>query len=229
MLAHPEEDNYHAGAFLPLGHRLSSIDQIASQHAWLVSEAEMIAGCGGDDLYAHAVRWVPFALPNDGGLAFVDHCPGPTYGHVYEMGIGSGCGAVAWASSLAELFEELSTSLETGAPFRQFLPTPSELPSGHFCLFWDSAPRQEPGGVPGGARGDVRRGGQGWPPARRPAVLRPAVPRPRPLTALGRLVVGEVPAPVAPERPCVEVVHDVPGIGPSHASEVSGTEGQDPD
>jgi hypothetical protein len=28
------------------------------------------------------IQWVVFAEPDDGGMSFVDHAPGPTYGHV---------------------------------------------------------------------------------------------------------------------------------------------------
>jgi cell wall assembly regulator SMI1 len=137
----PERANFHAGAFLPLGHRLSDTEHIASRHKWLVDVgAELIAGDvrNEETPYGHAHQWVPFAYPNDGGIAFIDHRPGPTYGHVYELGIGSGpSGVTKWASNLSELFDDLVTSLDTGEPFQQFRPTPYGLPSGHFCLTWD--------------------------------------------------------------------------------------------
>ncbi|MEU0742328.1 SMI1/KNR4 family protein [Streptomyces sp. NPDC006134] len=188
VMEYPEATNHDAGAFLPVGYRLSSTDRIASQHQWLVAEAEMIAGIGGGeaDPYGHAHRWVPFAQSIDGGIVFVDHHPGPAYGHVYEMGIGSGCDAVVWASSLTELFEELGACLETAAPFQGTWPTPHELPSGHFCLTWGDGLRRE--------RGDI----QSRPPARGPVILRPAVSRP--FSAREARVVGRVPlsGPVAP-------------------------------
>ncbi|MER6107788.1 SMI1/KNR4 family protein [Streptomyces hirsutus] len=77
VIEKPEPDNFHAGAFLPLGHRLNDTEHIIRQHEWLVHERELIAvGQGEDNLYGHAHQWVPFAHPNDGGTAFVDHRPG---------------------------------------------------------------------------------------------------------------------------------------------------------
>ncbi|MFJ8158762.1 SMI1/KNR4 family protein [Streptomyces sp. NPDC094468] len=147
----PERDNFHAGAFLPLGHRLSDTEHIARRHQWLIDVgAELIAGDAPNEetLYGHAHQWVPFAYPTDGGIAFIDHRPGPTYGHVYEMGIGSGSlVATKWASSLSELFGSLVTSLHTGEPFLQFWPTPHELPSDHFCLTWEIGHRRKNGDI----------------------------------------------------------------------------------
>lgn len=162
VLGNPETENHHAGAFLPLGHRLIGTEQIASQHEWLAANAQLIAerALDDDDLYGHASQWVPFAHPNDGGLAFVDHRPGPAYGRVWELGLGSGCDGVVWAQSPAELFAALSDSLETDALFRGERPTPFALPSGHFCLSWDYGERQD---------GD--RSGN-WPPPRHPGVLK---------------------------------------------------------
>ncbi|MEU6579003.1 SMI1/KNR4 family protein [Streptomyces sp. NPDC046805] len=152
VIERPERPDRHAGAFLPLGHRLNGTDRIAREHRWLVDEGAAIIGDGwGEDkdvLYGHADQWVPFAHPNDGGIVFVDHRPCPTYGHVYEMGIGSGDSeATKWASSLAELFEGLAASLDNGQPFQGSWPTPYALPSGHFCLTWDARTPMESGGT----------------------------------------------------------------------------------
>ncbi|GGU67857.1 hypothetical protein GCM10010274_65360 [Streptomyces lavendofoliae] len=80
---------------------------------------------------------MPFALPNDGGVAIVDHRPGPSYGRVYEMGIGSGnLDGALWATGLTQLFRTLTDSLESGGPFLCYWPTPYEDESGHRCLEW---------------------------------------------------------------------------------------------
>lgn len=61
-------------------------------------------------------------------MAFVNHAPGPTYGHVYEFGMGSGASDVTlWATSLTDLFDTLATALETGAPFQSMYPVFQEL------------------------------------------------------------------------------------------------------
>ncbi|GAB1333418.1 hypothetical protein ACE1SV_00080 [Streptomyces sp. E-15] len=200
----PERANSHAGAFLPLGHRLSDTEHIAGRHKWLVDVgAELIAGDvrNEETLYGHSHQWVPFAHPNDGGIAFIDHRPGPTYGHVYEMGIGSGATeATKWASSLSELFDDLVTSLDTGEPFLQFRPTPYELPSGHFCLTWDIGNRSQ--------NGDT----QPWPtPRPLDAPLRPAS-----ATRLGRSLGALIPnAPQAPRAQDLAV-----SVGPFYTSGV---------
>lgn len=217
VMERPERDNHHAGAFLPLGHRLSGTDRIARQHGWLVDEgAEVIAGgvWEEDDLCGHAHQWVPFAHPNDGGIVFVDHRPGPSYGHVHEMGIGSGAvDATKWASSLAELFDDLAASLETGEPFQRSWPTPHELPSGQFCLTWDHRPRTESSGT------------QGWPPPRRPfPPLRPASPR----RGLGRGLGALIPAP-APQAPRAAAQDVGLPAGPFHTSGVIVTDSENPE
>ncbi|NJQ02424.1 SMI1/KNR4 family protein [Streptomyces zingiberis] len=183
----PEREYYAAGAFLPLGHRLNSTDQIARQHEMLKNIGFTEWGMWEEhELCGHAHRWVPFAHPNDGGTAFVDHHPGPTYGHVYEMGIGSGdIDGVLWGASLAELFDRLATCLESGEPFQGWWPTPLELPSGHFCLDWDHDLFEEGETLPE------------WPAPRRPV---PPVRQARPPAARpqGRLLGRGT---VVPERP----------------------------
>lgn len=130
-----------AGAFLPLGHRLSSVAGIVMIYEMLVDIGEdNIEGdlWEEDALAVNLDRCVPFALPNDGGVAFVDHRPGPSYGHVYEMGIGSGdLNGTLWATSLTELFRALTNALETCSPFLHYVPTTYEQESGHHCVQWE--------------------------------------------------------------------------------------------
>lgn len=134
-------DGFRAGGFLPLGHRLSDVDAIAETHAFFVECEEDNLATGmweEDDLVGHAHQWVQFAQPNDGGTAFIDHRPGPTYGHVYEMGIGSGdIDGVLWATSLSELFDRLANSLDTQTSFTYYWPTTYEHPSGQHCVQWE--------------------------------------------------------------------------------------------
>lgn len=129
-----------AGAFLPLGHRLSGVDDIVMMYDVLVEIGKDNIDDGlweDDELAVNLYRCVPFALPNDGGVAFVDHSPGPSYGHVYEMGIGSGdLDGTLWATSLTQLFRTLTDALESDGPFLHYWPTPYEDESGHRCLEW---------------------------------------------------------------------------------------------
>ncbi|MFE7564508.1 hypothetical protein [Kitasatospora sp. NPDC057500] len=76
----------------------------------------------------------------DGGVLFVDHLPGPAYGHVYEMGIGSGdTEGGLWATSLADMFTSLADSLTTGRPFHGFVPDTHWHTSGKHRLDWQVA------------------------------------------------------------------------------------------
>ncbi|MFJ4482606.1 SMI1/KNR4 family protein [Streptomyces longwoodensis] len=131
---------FPAGGILPLGHRLISTVDVAEMHKILVdigednSEAEL---WDEEDLAGHLHQCVPFAVPNDGGFAFVDHRPGPTYGHVYEMGIGSGdLEGTLWGAHLAEFVDAISHALETGTPFTYYWPSIFEHPSGRTCVEW---------------------------------------------------------------------------------------------
>lgn len=136
-----DRNAFQAGAFLPLGHRLSRTDRIASTHRMLVGfgEDSKEAGFWDEDyLNGHPHQWVPFAHPNDGGVAFIDHRPGPAYGRVYEIGIGSGdVDGSEWSPGLGRLFAELADSLEAGTPFKHFWPTTYEHSSGAHCVDWD--------------------------------------------------------------------------------------------
>lgn len=129
------------GAFLPLGHRLTGVDDLVMMYDVLVDVGEDNIEADLWEEEALAVnlhRCVPFALPNDGGVAFVDHRPGPTYGHVYEMGIGSGdLDGTLWATSLTELFRALADALESSSPFLYYLPAIYADESGHHCLEWE--------------------------------------------------------------------------------------------
>lgn len=122
--------DYPVGSFLPLGHRLSGVDDIEFMHEVLVDvgEENIAADLWERTALAVNLHWcVPFALPVDGGVAFVDHRPGATYGHVHEMGIGAGdLEGTRWATSLTELFQVLGDALETDAPFP---PAPPGSPS----------------------------------------------------------------------------------------------------
>ncbi|MET8699857.1 SMI1/KNR4 family protein [Kitasatospora sp. NPDC004723] len=130
-----------AGDFLPLRHRLSSTSEIGQMHRMLVGlgwHDDPDSPWDEDYLNGHPHQWVPFALPNDGGVAFVDHRPGPTYGQVYEMGIGSGASeATLWASSLGDLFIRLADALDGIAPFLYYQPQINAQTADGPLLSWD--------------------------------------------------------------------------------------------
>ncbi|HBF84959.1 MAG TPA: cell wall assembly protein Knr4 [Streptomyces sp.] len=135
-----------AGSFLPLQHQLCSVDDIAMMYDVLVEVSEDFIEAGSADdeeadeeeLAANLHRCVPFALPNDGGVALIDHRPGPSYGHVYEMGIGSGdLDGTFWATGLTELFRALCDALETGTPFLHYWPTNFKDQLGRGSLEWE--------------------------------------------------------------------------------------------
>jgi len=91
-----------------------------------------------EDLAGHLHQCVPFAVPNDGGFAFIDHRPGPTYGQIFEMGIGSGdLEGTFWGSHLTEFVGAISDALETGGPFKYYWPTTFEHSSGRTCVEWE--------------------------------------------------------------------------------------------
>ncbi|WP_411083831.1 SMI1/KNR4 family protein [Streptomyces sp. cmx-18-6] len=137
----PEPGVFPAGGIFPLGHRLASTAEIASMHEILVEVGEDNAEADlgeEDDIAGHLHQCVPFALPNDGGVAFVDHRPGPGYGQVHEMGIGSGdLEGSLWGTSLAEFVRAVTDALETGAPFTHFRPTTFAHSSGRTCVDWE--------------------------------------------------------------------------------------------
>ncbi|MGW4767067.1 SMI1/KNR4 family protein [Nocardia sp. NPDC004278] len=113
------------GAFLPLRYQLLDTAVIASDHRWCVGfGAENIAsGLREDSLFGHAHQWVPIARSIDAGVLFIDHRPEPTYGHVYEAGIGSGAiDGTLWGSSLAAFFDTIASVLNARTDFQDFRP-----------------------------------------------------------------------------------------------------------
>lgn len=127
-------------AFLPLNHRLISTSEIIRSHVRIVDFGwhDEDSPWEEDHLNGHAHQWVPFALPIDGGYAFVDHRPGPTYGHVYELGIGSGdTDATLWATSLGDLFSQLADALDEQSSFLHFRPRVDQDTAHGSALTWD--------------------------------------------------------------------------------------------
>lgn len=127
------------GAFLPLRYRLLDVEKIASDHRFFVKEAARNREVfPEDDLWGHMDQWAPIARSIDAGVLFVDHRPGPRYGHVYEMGIGSGdidgklCGP-----TLTAFFDTVAGALDARTELWSFRPEvyESEL-SGQTLLTW---------------------------------------------------------------------------------------------
>ncbi|MEW1550587.1 SMI1/KNR4 family protein [Streptomyces tsukubensis] len=131
---------FPAGAFLPLGHRLIGTEGIAYGHREIVGIEEQYPNTDfwdEDSVEGHRKEWVYFAVPNDGGLAFIDHHPGPTYGHVYEYGLGSGAvEATKWASGLTEFISGIATSLADHTPYLGSRPGTFQHGSGAHCVSW---------------------------------------------------------------------------------------------
>jgi cell wall assembly regulator SMI1 len=129
------------GNFLPLRHRLSSTSEMGQMHRILVGlgwHDDPDSPWDEDCLNGHPHQWVPLALPNDGGVAFVDHRPGLTYGQVFEMGIGSGASeATLWATSLGELFVRLANALDGTVPFLYYRPRIDGQTTDEALLSWD--------------------------------------------------------------------------------------------
>jgi cell wall assembly regulator SMI1 len=130
------------GAFLPLSYQLLDISKIASDHRFFVKEAVLNREVFPEEhLLGHMQQWAPIARSVDAGVLFVDHRPGPTYGHVYEMGIGSGvidgrfCGP-----TLTAFFDTVAGALDNGTNLWSFRPEvyESEL-SGQTLLTWVSS------------------------------------------------------------------------------------------
>ncbi|MGY0458641.1 SMI1/KNR4 family protein [Kitasatospora sp. cg17-2] len=143
----PAGDTFPAGSFLPLAHRLLPAEHILARHRRYVElfPADIRDPGGRGTPAGHARWWVPIALPLDGGVLLVDHLPGPTCGHVYEMGIGSGdIEGSLWATSPADMFAALTDSLTTGRPFRHFVPDTHRHTSGEHRLDWRVARQPAP-------------------------------------------------------------------------------------
>jgi cell wall assembly regulator SMI1 len=129
------------GTILPGRHYLNGTDFIVSQHEGVIVQRDSFAeyfpdwreGFTEEPLDAHADQWVPFAHTNDGGFLFIDHCPGPTYGHVYECYMGE---TDHWASDLTDLIEKITDALSSGTPFKHHEPESEEDHSGRRILNW---------------------------------------------------------------------------------------------
>ncbi|WP_433663600.1 hypothetical protein ACQPW1_16615 [Nocardia sp. CA-128927] len=96
------------------------------------------AGWDEDSFIGHAHQWVPIARSIDAGVLFVDHRPGPTYGHVYEMGIGSGdIDGTLCGPTLTAFFDTVAGALDAGTKLWSLRPEAykSELP-GQVLLTW---------------------------------------------------------------------------------------------
>ncbi|MDH6115632.1 hypothetical protein P3T36_007249 [Kitasatospora sp. MAP12-15] len=131
-----DREFFPAGSFLPLGHRLNTIERIVTEHR---SFADLFAqdACDPEDRDSKPL----IAHPGDGGLLFVDHCQGSTYGHLYEMGVGSGdIDGHLLATDLADLFTALTDSLDSGRPFHRFTPGSHRHTSGHHRIDWQVVP-----------------------------------------------------------------------------------------
>ncbi|TLG15700.1 SMI1/KNR4 family protein [Nocardia cyriacigeorgica] len=112
--------------FLPMTYMLDPIDQILAGREWRTtfSAENRASGIPEEALYGHAHQWVPIAHSIDAGILFVEHRPGPTYGHVIELGIGSGAfEGTPWADTLLEFFDTLTHSLDTRTPFHDQTPS----------------------------------------------------------------------------------------------------------
>ncbi|SUA77073.1 Uncharacterised protein [Nocardia otitidiscaviarum] len=127
--------------FLPMAYMLDSIDRILDGHEWRTtfSAENRASGMPEETLYGHAHQWVPIAHSIDAGILFVEHRPGPTYGHVIELSIGSGAfEGTLWAETLLEFFDTLTHSLDTRTPFHDQTPSlrESNLTAKSY-LHWD--------------------------------------------------------------------------------------------
>ena len=127
--------------FLPMGYMLDPIDRILAGHEWRTtfSAENRAMGFPEETLYGHAHQWFPIAHSIDAGVLFVEHRPGPTYGHVIELGIGSGAfEGTLWAGTLVEFFDALTHCLDTGIPFRGQTPSLRESNrTEKIFLHWD--------------------------------------------------------------------------------------------
>jgi cell wall assembly regulator SMI1 len=129
------------GSFLPGHYRLIDAARIAGERSMLLQFSDDFPEIWGewpdDAVVAHAHQWVTFAQRNDGGIAFVDHRPGSTYGHVYEFGMGSGASDVdEWATSPTDFFDAIANSLKTGRQFKRYHPTIHESSPNGRRLSW---------------------------------------------------------------------------------------------
>ncbi|WTX00995.1 hypothetical protein OG216_47085 (plasmid) [Streptomycetaceae bacterium NBC_01309] len=150
--------NASGGGFLPFGHRLSDVDAIVraseatkDQAADLgqpsVSDLVADADADADDEFAdeglhdspeaHVAYWVPLSDTVTGAAIFVDHRPGPCYGHVYEIDFANGGMPEFWAVDVANLFGTLTDTWENGGSFRGHRPAATTTPEGRRVLDWE--------------------------------------------------------------------------------------------
>ncbi|MFJ9743588.1 SMI1/KNR4 family protein [Streptomyces sp. NPDC101166] len=128
--------------FLPSGYMLDSIDQILAGHQQrmdLSAQTRALGSSEDDDLYAHAYQWVPIAHSISAAILLVEHRPGPSYGHVISLGIGSGdFEGTKWADTPLEFFDALTDSLNTRRPFHDETPGVRESDStGEILMYWE--------------------------------------------------------------------------------------------
>ncbi|MGI5171514.1 SMI1/KNR4 family protein [Spirillospora sp. CA-253888] len=121
--------SFDPGRVLPGRHRLGGCKEIVGFREILVDLSEDWAEAFRDwdedatePVEAHLDHWVPFAFSVDGGMVFVDHHPGATYGQVYEAGLGAGGTPEYWAADLADFFERITRALETDTAFLYYTP-----------------------------------------------------------------------------------------------------------
>ncbi|MEU8901616.1 SMI1/KNR4 family protein [Nocardia sp. NPDC048505] len=130
------------GAFLPGGYQLIDADGIIAAHHSSVDIMRRVLTpelWQEDELYGHMHQWATIAHSVAGGALIIDHRPGPAYGHVYEIGIGSGTTeGTLWGTSLAAFVRRVANALNTRSAFRDEWPTvrESEL-SGQILLAWE--------------------------------------------------------------------------------------------
>ncbi|MCP9620807.1 SMI1/KNR4 family protein [Nocardia otitidiscaviarum] len=105
--------------FLPMAYMLDSIDRILDGHEWRTtfSAENRASGMPEEALYGHAHQWVPIAHSIDAGILFVEHRPGPTYGHAFE--------GTLWAAKLPIAFGDTDSPdvyLDQGVPGLDQIP-----------------------------------------------------------------------------------------------------------
>jgi cell wall assembly regulator SMI1 len=138
-----ELGGFMAGFLLPGSHIPHGLDRALEDHRMFartfedVMEEDGPFEDGAEPLIAHAHQWVPFAHSNDAGTVFVDHHPGPGYGHVHTMGVGAGdVEGEWWATDLAEFFDKLADCLTGSTSLGHHTPTMFHHPSGRARLDW---------------------------------------------------------------------------------------------
>jgi len=132
------------GCFLPWNIRLLSVEEIIGERRMSLNFHEDFPENWGDwrkiwseePVLARADKWVVFAADNGGSIVFIDHAPGPTYGHVYRFGMGGGSSeAEHWATSLSDLFDSLTTAITTGTAFHGTYPAYMDFHKANHAAF----------------------------------------------------------------------------------------------